>query len=76
MVSFVLLLALFFLMLATIDPPQSALRPCFGNDLLRHNIPLILQFSPLLLLECHPDGQDEKDLHALHEEFKTDHSLM
>ncbi len=70
------LLALSFLMLARINYPRSAVRPCFDHNFLQQCIPLLLQFSPLSLLEYHPDGQDEKGLHALHDEFKTDHSLM
>ena len=69
------MLTLSFPVLATINYPRSAVRPCFDHNLLRKCIPLLLQVSLLLLLEYHPDGQDEKDLHTPHEEFKTAHSL-
>ena len=69
------LLTLSFLMLVMINHPRSAVRPHFGHDSLRQCIPLLLQFSPLSLLECHPDDQDEKGLYAPHEELRTTHSL-
>ncbi len=36
---------------------------------------MLLQFSLRLLLECHLDEKDEKDVHTPHKEFKTAHSL-